>query len=225
MATKTPIVLNGSQHSPLGADDKLPGGTVALSADAGNRLAVGSDGGLFATESISADALNVLSRGSDGGLYAAGATLPYYRWEVGHSSQQNGGLGVDMGSWYRIDMSIGGDGSLPVTIDGNGYVVLPQGQYLAFSGAHVISTIDGQMVQNETWQASFMFDQSFGFPGVYQYNALYFKRLDNQPEDFTLSMSDVRRVGVKDNKACFGFAKTNTHTVRPQGYVGVVKIG
>ncbi|KVO05564.1 hypothetical protein WJ69_22960 [Burkholderia ubonensis] len=220
MATKTPIVLNDTQHSPLQSGDQLPGGAIALSADAGNRLAVGSDGGLFATESISADALNALKRGKDGGLFVVAATLPYYRWELGHSGQQNGGLGIDMGSWYRIDMAVGASGSLKLTIDADGYALLPAGQYLAFSGAHVSSQPNAG-AQVENWQASFMFEQAYGFPGVYQYNSLFYKRLDTSPEDFTMAVSDVRDAGAK---ACFGFAKTNTHTVRPQGYIGIVKI-
>ncbi|WP_157651723.1 hypothetical protein [Burkholderia ubonensis] len=224
MTTKTPIVLNDNQHSPLASGDRLPGGVVALSTDSNNRLALGSDGGLFATESISADALNVLRRGSDGGLFAAGATLPYYRWELGHGAQQNGGLGIDMGSWYRLDMRIGANGSLPVTFDADGYAVLPAGTYLAFSGAHITSQPNAG-AQVENWQASFMFDQGYGFPGVYQYNSLYYKRVDTSAEDFTMAVSDVREGGGANSKTCFGFSKSSTHTVRPQGYIGIVKIG
>lgn len=47
MAIKAPVVLDGGWHAPLGGADQLPGTAVQLSADAGNALAYGSDGGLM----------------------------------------------------------------------------------------------------------------------------------------------------------------------------------
>ncbi|MCA8017740.1 hypothetical protein [Burkholderia metallica] len=254
MATKKPVVVGNNQHVGLADGDTLPAAALPLSATAGNIIQSKADG-LFAQQvppAISAAAGNRVQGNADGlfvpaiattdipisktqgnvivamadGLFAnpAAPTLPYYRWEVGHSAQQNGGLGIDMGSWYRLDMRIGADGSLPVTFDSDGYVVLPAGIYLAFSGAHVMSQPNAG-AQVENWQASFMFEQAYGFPGVYQTNSLYYKRVDTLAEDFTMAVSDVRSGGGANSKTCFGFSKTSTHTVKPQGYIGIVKIG
>ena len=48
MAIKTPIILNGNFHSPIGAGDTLdPQYVKIVSADAGNDITAGSDGGAF----------------------------------------------------------------------------------------------------------------------------------------------------------------------------------
>jgi hypothetical protein len=64
MATKTPIILDATKHTPLASGDKLPGTAVQLSADASNTLSLGSDDGLFAPpSSIGARTASVTSNG------------------------------------------------------------------------------------------------------------------------------------------------------------------
>ena len=52
MATQTPVVLGTNQHKPLAAGDQLPGAAIQRSADAGNTLALGGDGGLYAAGAL-----------------------------------------------------------------------------------------------------------------------------------------------------------------------------
>ncbi|OJA63804.1 hypothetical protein BGV68_01925 [Burkholderia ubonensis] len=215
---------NAIGHDVLPAGDTLPGNVVQLSTDPHNRLKQGADGGLFALEQISTDPANVMTRGADGGLFVPPANLPYFRWELSNTGQANGGLGIDMGSWYRLDMRIGGNGTLPVQFDANGYALLPLGVYVAFSSAHVTSQPNAG-AQVETWHASLMDGTDWGYPGVYQYDTMFFKRLDAQAEEFTMALSGVMANDHAAKQWSFGFDKTNTHTVRPQGYFGLLKIG
>ncbi|WP_333679880.1 hypothetical protein [Dyella sp.] len=50
MAIKTPLISDGNLHKPLANPDAISGRAVQLSSDAGNKLTVGSDGGLMMSE-------------------------------------------------------------------------------------------------------------------------------------------------------------------------------
>jgi hypothetical protein len=58
MATRKPVVSLDGLHDELGAGDVIAGNAVQRSADSGNTLALGSDGGLKVTQSSVAAATN-----------------------------------------------------------------------------------------------------------------------------------------------------------------------
>ncbi|MEB2499543.1 hypothetical protein [Burkholderia cenocepacia] len=222
MTIRTPVVSGGAFHEPIGPTDVLDPASVAVSADAGNHLARHADG-LFvppvnaADIPLSAQSGNVIVAKPDG-LYAnpAAPVLPYYRWEMGHSGQPNGGRGIDEGTWWRLDMRVGGSGTLPVTFDTDGYVILPAGDYLVFSGATVsVTAATGE------WKASVAEHGPYGYPGVYQNSTQFYKKLDGTAQRFSLSLSGI---SLPYTTAFIGFDKGSDGSAVAQGFVGFLKV-
>ncbi|WP_321899869.1 hypothetical protein [Paraburkholderia heleia] len=73
------------------------------------------------------------------------AALPALTIEPGHSVQENGGLGIDQGSWYQYDFGVGSNtpvNGFEYTVNSDGTIVIESGVYLV-TGSLKIDPTDG----------------------------------------------------------------------------------
>jgi len=162
------------------------------------------------------------------------ATLPVLTIELGNSGQANGGLGIDMGSWYQLDFRIGvsNDNDFQYTANDDGTITIPSGVYLVSGSAKIIAP------SNDTYQLPaqmyFAAGEGYAYPGIYQYAV---QRYPDTPVTSattsgvlgSLDMSGVQANWGGGNELWMGFAKVlgseNQTPLAPQGYMSIVKIG
>ena len=161
------------------------------------------------------------------------SNLPGFIIELGHGAQANGGRGIDQGSYYQLDMTIGSNAfnGLAVTFNSDKTMTLPVGTYLI-----VGSAVIGNGGATDTYQVPIQMVLSagytgYGFPGIYQYSTRVFPG----PVTGTLSLSGgfgsiglsgtgpgVSPMAVMFSKIAGSVSGT---TLALQGYVTFLKIG
>jgi len=161
------------------------------------------------------------------------SNLPGITIELGHSAQANGGRGIDQGSYYQLDMSIGSDtfNGLAVTFNADKTMNLPGGTYLIAGSA--LLTNGGV---TDTYQVPIQMVLSagytgYGFPGIYQYSTRVFPG----PVTGTMSLSGgfgsigISGTGPGVSPMAVMFSKiagsVSGITLSLQGYITFLKIG
>lgn len=170
------------------------------------------------------------------------AVLQGMRIELGHSAQQSNARGIDKGTYYQLDMSIGQTtyNGLQVQNQTDGTVILPAGLYSVVGGGKILSpdttslvfTMPAQMILAAGIQSSL-------FPGIYQYSVQSYPEQTfnvsghpaNGPIPGVAGMSRMTGTMSSDGQTpiWLAFSKvfdtTNTDTLALQGYVEFLKIG
>jgi hypothetical protein len=102
--------------------------------------------------------------------------LPGLTIELGNSAQANGGRGIDQGTYYQLDCSIGTTAfnGFSYTANSDGTITLGQsGVYQISAYAHVVNPTAGDIFQIPA-QVTFAIGQSYPWPGIYQYSVQSF---------------------------------------------------
>ncbi|NML34522.1 hypothetical protein [Paraburkholderia antibiotica] len=216
MTVRTPIVLIDGNHAPLSSGDTLSASLIQLSSDAGNKLEIGSDGGL----SASMDA----------------PSLPSLTIELGHTSQANGGLGIDMGTYYQLDFQYGVTvkNQFNYTLNGDGTINIPAGVYLVV-GTFNLTSQDADTYDTPP-QMIVSTGQRYAFPGIYQYAVRSYPSpkvgAAASPVGNVLgsvTMSGAMPLWSNDQALWLGFSKVlgsaNGKPLHTQGFLSYLKIG
>lgn len=139
------------------ASDIIVGGAAGVAT----RLPKGTDGQVLG-----------MSQGTGGIAWLDG--LPGYRVRVGDSSQENGGLGIDQGDHYEVDMSLGYNlfNSNPLVGFSGTRAILEDGLYLVTGTLRVIAAV------SDTYSVPAQITISIGngtaaFPGSYPTNSIW----------------------------------------------------
>ena len=123
MAIKTAVVIHNAttkKHEPLAAGDKLAGSLVQLSTDAGQSIALGTDGGLFVNAVVGLPDDQVLTGDNSGSV---NLTLT-------PSTQPNGDVNYTIKGEVKIDPA---EGNVAVATE-NGIYVPTQTELITVSG-------------------------------------------------------------------------------------------
>jgi hypothetical protein len=99
---------------------------------------------------------------------------PAMKIELGNSAQANGGRGIDKGSYFQVDMSIGQTllNGLTATNNADGTVTLPAGHYEVTGTIKIVANPAGQF--DLPPQLTLATGNSpYSFPGVYQTDVQY----------------------------------------------------
>jgi hypothetical protein len=160
------------------------------------------------------------------------ATLPGIIIELAHSSQANGGRGIDKGGYYQLDFRVGSSSfnDFSYTQNADGTITLPDGMYLVTRSAKIIAeSPDSYPVPA---QVSLAVGQNIAFPGIYQYAVQSLP----QPSQTTQSVNGA--IGVAQIGGCqhfssmspvwMGFRKVTGVggvVLLLQGYITILRIG
>ena len=139
MAIKTAVVVHNAttkKHEPLAAGDKLAGSLVQLSTDAGQSIALGTDGGLFVNAVVGLPDDQVLTGDNSGSV---NLTLT-------PSTQPNGDVNYTIKGEVKIDPA---EGNAAVATE-NGIYVPTQTELTFVSGKQ--TEFGTQAVTTDTYQ-------------------------------------------------------------------------
>ena len=139
MAIKTAVVIHNAttkKHEPLAAGDKLAGSLVQLSTDAGQSIALGTDGGLFVNAVVGLPDDQVLTGDNSGSV---NLTLT-------PSTQPNGDVNYTIKGEVKIDPA---EGNAAVATE-NGIYVPTQTELTYVSGKQ--TEFGTQAVTTDTYQ-------------------------------------------------------------------------
>lgn len=225
MAMRKPVVVGTNHLVALPDIDTLLPSAIPLSADAGNRIKNKKDG-LFVPAVASGDIPVSKAKGNvitmeDDGLFGnpAAPTIPYVRWEIGHSQQANGGRGIDQGDWWQLDLSIGQASNLEGLVNNeDGTVTLPKGAYQIVSDAQLSGTqMSGQYMMK-------FYGQSYGYKRApYQVAATHIAQLSAGSVPRTLALASCPL--FFDLTWGFGYDKGADGLAELRGFISVLKIG
>ncbi|WP_322012044.1 hypothetical protein [Paraburkholderia sp. J12] len=148
------------------------------------------------------------------------AVAPFISWEIGTSLQPNGGKGIDEGTYWRLDLTVQPDGSIPgASITSDGFVQVPPGFYLVSFDGHLITTAaTGQ------YQTAALSTMAYGFPGVYQLSLINYQQLTGDPSSLTLSASRLFNCHSYDDTLSFGYDKGSDGSAVLQGFFSVIQL-
>jgi hypothetical protein len=196
MTFRTPVIVDGSGNfSALSSSDTLPATAIGISRNAGNLLNAASDGSLFASPP------------------------PFLTWEIGTTLQPNGGKGIDEGTWWRLDLSVQPNGSIPgASITSDGYLQLQPGFYLiTFDGVLNTTASTGQ------YKSSFMTSRQYGYPGIYQDSIINYANLNGSGGAISLSMSRLCNCNIYTDVCSFGYDKGSDGSAALHGFISVIQ--
>ncbi|BAS04878.2 hypothetical protein [Ralstonia phage RSF1] len=175
-------------------------------------------------------AINSINQKLSSGIVGA---LPGLTIELGHSSQANGGRGIDKGSYYQLDFNVGTNyyNGIEAVSNPDGTLTLPNGYYLVIGSAKVVA--DSQDTFQIPQQVTLAAGQNYDFPGIYQYAV---QALPQPPQS---SGSETGAIGfiqiggampfASSDPVWLGFSKVtgsvNSVILRLQGYISFVKFG
>ncbi|WP_175948097.1 hypothetical protein [Burkholderia pyrrocinia] len=160
--------------------------------------------------------------------------LPVLTIELGHSSQANGGRGIDMGSWYQLDFRVGVQAinGFHYTANADGTIAIPSGAYLVSGSAKILAPA------TDTYQLpaqmAFAVGQNYAFPGIYQYAVQQYPDAPVGSASMSGVLGSLRMSGVQaswgsSSPLWMGFAKVlglqNQTPLALQGYMSIIKIG
>lgn len=159
--------------------------------------------------------------------------LPVLTIELGHSSQANGGRGIDMGNWYQLDFRVGVEATngFQYTTNADGTITIPTGAYVVSGSAKILAPA------TDTYQLpaqmTFAVGQAYAFPGIYQYAVQQYPDAPVGSASISGVLGSLHTSGVQSwgssNPLWMGFAKVlgsqNQTPLALQGYMAIVKIG
>ena len=152
MAIKTAVVIHNAttkKHEPLAAGDKLAGSLVQLSTDAGQSIALGTDGGLFVNAVVGLPDDQVLTGDNSGSV---NLTLT-------PSTQPNGDVNYTIKGEVKIDPA---EGNAAVATE-NGIYVPTQTELTYVSGKQTEFGTQAVTIDTyQTWPITF----ATAFPSV-----------------------------------------------------------
>jgi hypothetical protein len=171
-------------------------------------------------------------------LEARPITLQGMRIELGNSNQPNSGLGIDNGSYYQLNMSIGQTlyNNFSVQVQADGSAIFPEGLYAVIGGGKII------VEESDTFPAPIQMVLATGstqypFPGVYQDAVQSYPEgpveaagqgttVNSNPVGMTRMSGTISSNGTESIWLAFTkIAGTGGNIAALQGYVEFLKIG
>lgn len=159
---------------------------------------------------------------------------PAMKIELGNSAQANSGRGIDKGSYFQVDLSIGQTllNGLTVTNNADGTATLPAGHYEVTGTIKIVASAAGQF--DLPPQLTLATGNSpYTFPGVYQTDVQYLPQAKvgttTSVTSFgTMAVSGIIDLGAAD-KLWLRFSKVAdannaSNFLMLQGYLNYIKL-
>lgn len=161
-------------------------------------------------------------------------SLPTLTIELGHSSQENNGRGIDRGTFYQLDFKYGVNtkNNFNYTLNDDGTIYVPSGVYLVLGSFKVMPyTSDTFDLPAQMIVATGM---RYDFPGIYQYAVQSypmpkFSSVTTSNSLGSISMSGAMPMWTNDQKLWLGFSKVagsaGQYPLLIQGFLNYLKVG